>query len=278
VARISPAVAHSVESEDTPELFLSIWRALWTLSEQSAHCPNRIAQLFHREMLLGKKSPLFLLCLVPTTPLHTLTVDEGLFTSFVDGLQNIEAGVINFDDMDECAAAVKRIPFPSKDPPVPEGAVKVQILQDDEKVHAESSSVVSKDAKGVQDAPPVPWKKTFREPEGVSAFIVSIRNYFSLIHYNAFVALFAWFWSQPNDTSLVNFIWLDAALSGASVLFDFVARLLVYGFAIQCCGFCRLSKRQGIPLIFIYPLYLAYLPVVYLFHDLLQPCAHPLRL
>lgn len=285
--RVTQACAENAAPDsEHPELFMRIWRSLWTLAEQAAHCPNRLSQLFHHEMKFGRRSPLFLLCSDPQIPLTKVPVDHVSFGSYTDALKLIETGTMNFDgtkiffpptfppgtgirsdldvtlDLDECSLRSSSKDYHVTD--VPEKHLQEELLEvAPEKPPADSAAKLPEKR--------MKWRKTFYEPEGMSAFVVGFRNYFSLVQYNAFVALVAWFWSLPGETSFSIFVWLDAALSGVSVLIEIFARALVYGCRDRCCGFGNLTFRQGLPLLLIYPVYLAYLPVVYMFNSVIEP-------
>lgn len=105
----------------------------------------------------------------------------------------------------------------------------------------------------------------------MSAFIVGFRNYFSMFHYNAFVAILAWYWMAPKDVPLIDFVWLDAVASAATVLLDIFARLLTYG-GQKLCGYWLLPLRQLFPMLILYIIFLAYVPLIYFMEDIFSAC------
>lgn len=253
-AKFIARVQHA-DGDDSPELFLKMWRAIWTLAEQAAHCSSRLAQLFHRELTFGSFSPLFILCASadPQRASVDLEVGEAFVRSFTAGLKEVEQGTINFDDLDECAE------------------------RDGESRKIQPSNDSHINFPPVRSASETPYRKTFREPEGLASFVVALRNYFSILHYNCFVALSAWYWSLPGDASLTSFLWLDAALSGVYVILEIVSRMLVFGVTNKFCGFCLLNARQRVSNLIMLPISLAYFPIVYLFRIPLEKCSLAIR-
>lgn len=71
-----------------PKVLLVLWRTLFIVCEQVAHCANRICQLFEWETT--NDGPLFQLCRDPTVPIDFTPFDLDIYQN---AIKFIESGV-----------------------------------------------------------------------------------------------------------------------------------------------------------------------------------------
>jgi hypothetical protein len=175
--------------------------------------------------MLRTTSPLYQLCVDPSDPeavFHKRDLDV-----YLDGLLELERGKINFDDMDESARFGER---------------------------AKNAAAASR---GKQK-----FRKTFTEPEGLAAFIVALRNFSPIFIYNVYVAMLAWYWSEPTDITILAFVMVDAIMAGVQTLLDIIGRVAVFG-GYRCCGYRSLPRRHLILLFLLHLASVAYFPAYY---------------
>lgn len=70
--------------------------------------------------------------------------------------------------------------------------------------------------------------KTFREPESIWSYIITLRNYWSIIQFNGLMIFCIWWWLQPEDISLLMLGYYEGASMFAGLLLDLISRIYVY--------------------------------------------------
>lgn len=186
-------------------LFLLLWRTLFSVCEQIAHCSNRIAQLYDWE--INNEGNLYKLC--ENIDRTDIAFNDHDLRFYQDGLKAVEQKIVNFDDINESSLA---------------------------RLKNKTVSEIGPRKSGCCGGKKNRWyRKTFDEPEGLWSFIIALRNYWPIVFFSAYLTIGAWAWFKPEDIKAPSLALMDGVFGVLTLVLELLSRAGVYS-CRQCCS------------------------------------------
>jgi hypothetical protein len=216
---------------DKPFHCLLLYRSIWVLCEQVAHAADRISQIYHAEIFRKE--------------------GYGLINDLVA------------EKLDRVSRGFSDVPPTSEEPAFIDVKNTYHRGLDELRAHKVNFDDLTEVARINRHK----VMKTFTEPEGLWSYVVLIRNFWSVIYFNALLIVLMWWWTRPQDLSLRSFALFDSGANLMGSFIDIIARLGVYRTSPYCLGLRTLPPWAVIFYFILFLILLAYFPVIFFFGE-----------